>query len=281
MTDSIELKNWEDNIIDIPDTRDYMFDEYIRQKNEYADWIEYRPEDIVTVYNQWRTAKCTWYWLQHIVNGYNILEDISNEWSVIRPQKDPMEYLDDRPHSLQDRLNQFRELWLIEWYVAIPRVWWNTPTGIMTAERRNKELKKAMEQWYFIYTGTDRVKWTMTMNPLLNFWDKRVWHAFSLVKENDIYHSTGDLYKFINSYGKERWDNGYWYIKESDVDKLYTCYVILDHKDSDFFKRFRSNKKVTDLILKAKELYYEWNYEQKKYFENIQLTKNLIKLYNL
>lgn len=277
-----DLKIVQDHIIDTPDNRDYLFDEYLKAKEEYADgWTEYRPENKVTVFDQWRSAKCTWFALQHIVNWYNIIEDIQNTDNIIRPQKDPNEYLDNRVHSLQDRLKQFRELWLIEWYVSIPRVWWNTPTGVMTVERRNEELKKAMQKWYFIYTWSNRAKRTMGMNPVIKFGDYSIWHAFSLVKQWDIYHSKDNLYKFINSWWTKWWDNGYWYIEEKDVDKLFTAYIIIDKKDSEFFQRFKANRKVTDLILKAKEIYYDSNNEQKKYWETIQLTKNLIKLYNL
>jgi hypothetical protein len=37
MTDSIELKTLADNIIDIPDQRDYLFDEYLQEENGEGD----------------------------------------------------------------------------------------------------------------------------------------------------------------------------------------------------------------------------------------------------
>lgn len=269
----------DDIIIDSPDDRDYMFEDYIEQ--EEADWQSMRPLDNFKLFDQWKNTKCTWYALQHIVNLYNLKEDLEETGGIIRQQLDPDTYEDNRPHTLQDRLKQFRELWLIEWYVTIPRVWYNTPTGIMTLERRNKELNLALNKWFLIYTGSDKIKWTMNNWPIVKFSDKWDWHAFPIITNKDIYHSTDNLYKFGNSFGSDRGDNGYWYIQEKDVDKLFTAYIIIDKSDSEYFKKYRANKKVFEFLQKAKELYNEWNDEIKKYFEQIKLSENLTKLFKM
>lgn len=281
MTDSIELKTLADNIIDIPDQRDYLFDEYLQEENGEGDiWV--RPEQYFKILDQWQTPMCSYFALWAIINGYNIVEDIKNEWQVIRQQYNPSDHPVDNIRSIQTRLEQAKKGWLIAWYLAIPKVWTKTPTGIMTEERRNKEMQIALNKGFYLYTGTDRTNWTMKQSPILNLWNEiKLWHIISIVGAKDVYHSESNLYKFVNSFWSDWGDKWYGYIKESDVEKLYTVYVVIPQSNQEFFRRYKENKKVMDFIQKAKELYISGNDEVKKYFEEIKLSENLLKLYKI
>ena len=57
---------------------------------------------------------CTWAALLNLINGYNIDEDLRNVGSVVRPQIELSAYKDDRPHALQDRVDQFTKEKLIK-----------------------------------------------------------------------------------------------------------------------------------------------------------------------
>ena len=274
-----------EDVIDVPSNKDYLFEEYLQEENaEWDRWV--RPYDYVTVFDQWSTSMCTLYASLHWVNGLNILEDIKNVWNIVRPQIDPASKWLDNIRHLQIRIDNLRRDWEIAWYLSIPRVWMKTPTGVMAAERRLKEIKIAIEKWYPIYTGTDRCRWTMRDNGLLKMLaDKQTGHAFTLTGVNEIYQSNDKLIKFINSWWTAWGDKGYGYLKEEDIDKLFTCYVMIPKDNSEWFNKFRANKKAMELINIAKQVYQEAikdkNTKLIKYFEKIQLTNNITKLLKL
>ena len=274
-----------ENIYDIPDDRDYLFDEYLQEENGEgikSAWID----DYFKILDQWQTPMCSLFAGYSIINMYNILEDKRNVWTVVREQKDPKQFGIDNVRSIQVRVEQFRKEGLIEWYLSIPKVWVKTPTGIMTKERRLQEIKTAFQKWYFIYTGTDRTDRTIPQNPILKLWSEiKQWHIIPLTGSDYTYHSTGNLLRTANSFWKKRGDDWYGYIKESDVDKLYTCYVFIPKTNSEFFKTYKKNKKRNEWIKQWREFYQEdvkdWNIEAIKYFDNIQLSKTLTKLRKL
>jgi len=272
-----------EDVIDIPSNRDYLFEEYLEEEN--AEWADYkRPEDYYRVLDQWSTPMCTLFAVQAIVNWYNIIEDIRELWQLVRNQHNPIEDWVDSIRHLQTRIDNARKAGKIEWYLSIPRVWLNTPTGRMTAERRNKQIKTALDKGFFIYTGTEYSKRTMNQSPILNLGDtKHTGHAFSLVGADDIYQSHDNLYKFVNSFWKGWGDRGYGYIKEDNIDKQFTFYVVIPKNNSEFFKKYRANKKVMELISLAKSIYLEnkENKAIKEYFEKIQLSNTLTKLFKI
>ena len=269
--------------IDIPSNRDYLFEDYLQQ--EQWEWQEYpRPEDYYRVLNQWATPMCSLFWKQAIINGYQIIEDLREVWHPVREQFDPSILWVDNIRALQIRVDNARKAGEIEWYLSIPRVGVKTPSGIMTKERRNKEITTALNKGFFIYTGTEYSRWTMKQSPILTLWDTRyTGHIFSIIGADHIYQSTDSLYKFVNSYWIGWGNKGYGYIKEDNIDKLFTCYVIIPKTNSDFFKRYRANKKVMELIGLAKQIYNE-NKDNKsitRYFETINLSQNLQKLFKI
>lgn len=280
-----ELKSQLDFCIDQPDSGEYSFQEYLLERGEEWRGTKIRLEEYFKVLNQKLTPMCSYYWVIAGVNMNNIREDLDTEWQIVRDQIDPTQKPVDNIRNLFTRVNNARKEWLIEWFVSIARVGDNTPTGVMTKERRLKEIKTAIGMWYPVITWTYNVKRTHWMSPILKMGDDNGWHIFCLSWKDRAYKSTGNLLKFVNSFGKERWDEGYWYIKEEDIDKLFTCYVLIDKQDSEFFKKYKANRKVMELITKGKEVYQEAvnskNLEAVKYLEWIQLSKSLTKIYKL
>jgi hypothetical protein len=113
----------------------------------------------------------------------------------------------------------------------------------------------------------------MDQSPILKFenWTK-IWHAFDITWKDEIYHSYDKLFKHVNSYWKDRWDKWYWYIKEKDIDKLYTAYIFIDKKDDEYFKNFKTIQKAKQWLKIFKELYEIWNPRLKKFLEEKALT---------
>jgi hypothetical protein len=231
--------------------------------DEYSNWVSSsRQEKEIVLFDQNKTPLCTWYALQHIVNWYNVVEDIKNEGKIIREQKNPGEYKDDRPHYLQDRLNQFKSLWLIEWWVVLDN------------NKKAEQMKQALDRGHLLYTWggkIDRAKARKT--PTIEFKASWIGHAFAIVWYE------GNLFKIANSFGRDYGDNGYNYVRDTDVTKLFSCYAIIDKDDKWYFQKFKDKQKAKQLIAIAKDLYSTANTEQKAYFEKIWLSANLTNLY--
>jgi len=266
-----ELKFIEDYVFDIPDSRDFLLEEYL----EFANWktpITWLQDNLI-LYSQWNTPKCTRYAAQFLSTMLDMLEDIETVWEILRPQKDPGTYKDNRPHTLLDRAKQFKELDKIIWFVSIPRVWYKYSNWTsMTLQRRLDLFKKALDI-SFLFTGTDRVKRTMSQSPILKFWSAAtIWHAFDITWKNEIYHSSDKLFKHVNSFWKERGDNWYWYIEENNIDKLYTAYMFIDKKDSEYFANFKTIQKAKQWIKIFKELYEIWNPRLKQFLQEKAIT---------
>jgi len=67
----------------------------------------------------------------------------------------------------------------------------------------------------------------------------------------------------------------------SMVDKIYSCLVFIDKDDSKRFTALKTKKKIDELLTIAKELYNNGTNEQRKFFEQISLSKRLKELYYL
>ena len=268
----------EEAIIDEPQQSDYNRHEF----EEFAegDRRTARPDEYIELFDQGSTSLCTRYALTAIINAYNILEDLNTEWKLIRDPIDPSTP-DDGIRSLQRRVDDAKKAGLIEGYVSIQRVWWKYTNGTtQTKETRLQQIKKAIDSGYFLYTGSDKVDSSAWWkNPIISWKASGVGHAFDLVSDNETYHSTGDLIKIANSFGRDYADNGYNYIKEENIDKLFTVYVIIDRKDASFFQTFKQQQKAKQLIALAKDLYENANTEQKAWFIEKKIGEWINKLY--
>lgn len=245
-----ELLIWQD-VIDNPDPKDRLLDEFL----EFADGIEEAkfvwPREYIPVPDQGNAWICSYVWLINIINWYNIIEDINNTWQIVRDRIDPI-IKDDWVRHLTTRLSNAKKVGLIEWYLLIPRVWVNG----MTKDQRNEKIKKALQK-YFIYTGVENVNWSKWWtDPIINFnTSLKNWHCMWLVSCDNTYHTTSNLYEFINHFSDKFWDKWYSYLKEIDIDKMMSAYIIIDKNDSGIFKLFKLKKKLEELIKAWKDSY--------------------------
>lgn len=264
--------------IDEPSVKDYLFDDFENIKHsdpEYAEGSDKtRPKDTFQVQNQWNTPACTGFSQGHIYNGNNIIED-KKIWES-RPQVNPAIFWDQfcelrwenkTGTSIQTMAQFFKKKWLIEWYVTIH----NRATDLVG------KMRKAIDNGNFLCTGSSNGDWAETKKTgiyTLRKNNKFGWHAWCIVSYED------NFFWAINSWWDKRGPHG-WYFKVPNelVTKLYSKLAIIDKDDSIYFQMLKDRVKVAEMKQLAKDLYKWWNSSVKEYFEKIQLSENLDKLY--
>lgn len=254
----------ENNCYDMPDNRDYPFDEYI----EFAEWIEKkRPYNDLIVYNQWATPACTRYALMHIVNAQNIIEYKEN-WQIYE-QIDPITIRTNwnKIKSLQSALSEVRRLWLIEWSA---KIFYKNETELL------QSMKKAIDMWMYIYTGSSNGDWAKIKQTgiytIRTDW-KFVWHAWDIIDYDD----TKQAFKCINSYWNKRWLKWYFRLPYPMITKIYSKYPIIDKDDSWKFQIFKDKQKAKQVAKLNKELYTTAPNQDMK--DTLHETNNKLRLY--
>ena len=148
---------------------------------------------------------------------------------------------------------------MIEWWVVIK-------------DRKIETIRKALSLWTYIYTGSNnRQRPSRLKSPykIKRRFDWRiVWHAFCIVEDLP----EQECLKACNSFWPKWWDKWYFLIPYEYIPDLFTLYAIVDKNDSNYFKIIRQKEKAKQFIALAKELYYNWDQEIKKFFEDIQLS---------
>ena len=261
------------NCFDNPTQSDYVFE----WEDELAGINSKRPKEKVKVQDQWQTPACTFYSAYHVINGYNILED--ERQGIDRPQIDPINprnefckarWYYDRGYTIQWAATEAKKAGKITGW-----------TTILTSTEKNKQIeqmKKALDMWYFINTGSanwDRAKTKKTGIYTLRKDNKFVWHAWSIVD----YDESKKCFIAINSRGlrgKEKW---YFYVPYDLVDKIYSKLVIIDKSDNDFFLKIKSKAKAIEIIRNARKLYEISDSKTKSFLEKAWISKFLMDNY--
>lgn len=268
----IKIENY---AYDEPTDSDYLYSEYENFIDKKEDeWISSPFPENTIVWNQGNTPACTCYSLTHIFNANNLLED--ERLQENRDQIDPKiprwlfcakRGYSDKWSSIQTMAQFFKDRGMIEWYVTIKNI----------EKDQIEKIKKALDMWKFISTGssngdrtTTKKTWVYTLRKDWKF----VWHAWCIVDYSDGY------FRAVNSYGDKRWP--YWgkfKVPFNMIDKIYSKLVIIDKDDSWQFSKLSTYKKAQEMLKIARELYLQGNSEQKKYFEKIELWNNIKMLY--
>lgn len=247
MADKLIITN---DAIDVPDSRDYPFEEFLAfkefaQGNPIPIWME----DVVKIQNQWSVWACTRFWMTHISNGYNCYERQQN--GKVYDQLDAMTEWEkwDKVLTLQNALKQFKKEWLIDGYCSIKNSY---PTDKMI-----EMVDIAIDIWKLIYTWS--LKWDRSkIGRYLEYVDrtdsKVNWHAFGLVKS--VIFKGKKMYKLPNSWGDKWWDEWYFYLDPEDLPLLYTKYVVLDKDDREVFKYFEALQYAKQIVKDCKKLYW-------------------------
>ena len=220
---------------DRPDERDFLW-------SEYCEWLEEKskfPGRELKVRNQYDNKEtykaCSAYGLTAVYNGWQIIEfrkqgieweqeDPRWKWNVFQAERG---YL-DMWASLQDMMKFFIKREKIDWYVLCKSV---------------QECKNALKNWFGLYTGSKECSWSKTSKAKSFVYDKN-WanHCFAIVDYDD-----NGLYA-INSFGKNWWDNGWFYIPDEYYKNLFSTYVIVDHDDTGKIDEMRYEMEYNEAI---------------------------------
>ena len=280
MTDTTDtLEPIQSFAIDAPTKQDYQFQHFQdikHQDPEYAEWGgKERPKDKVIIRDQWNAPSCTCFSQWVITNGLNVLEDAAL-WES-RPQINPKIWWDEYCNinnnpftngtSIQDMALFFKKQWLIEWFVSIN----NLETNIV------QKMKQAIDNGNFLCTGSSNGDWTATAKTgvyTLRTDGRFVWHW------RCIPYYTEECFWWLTSWWPKR-GIYWWYFKVpfDMVTNLYSKLAIIDKDDSFYFHKMEDMIKVQQMETLAKELYGRGNQAVKDYFQKIQLSANLDKLY--
>lgn len=266
---------------DSPTSRDYSFDSYISLKDmsweETAKWLSVNIKEKLSIQNQWQTPACTMFSWIHVVNANNIVED-SLFW-VNRKQIDAAQkwlaFCAERKDyiswsSIQTNADWLKKNNLISWYVTIKR--W------LPLEESIPQMKKALDMWYFIATGSASGNW----NRIKQTWiyEERtdgyfVWHARCIVWYEE------DNFRAVNSYWPQRWKyNGMFKVPFNQVKYLYSKLILLDFNDKNIFDKLQEVEKVKQALGLLRDIYRLADIPVKKYLESLQLWKKFSELYN-
>ena len=235
MSEEIIIEN---TCTDEPKSTDYKrSDVFGDEEVEWAKIVKW-PKDKLILQNQnsdKRTYKaCTRFGLMHCMNAENVNEFL-NQWFDYKQDNATDFWLRLQQSrwrlnigsSLQSALNQAKKEWFIDWYVVC---------------ETEDQMKKAIDNWMFIYTGSDKIDWTKTgqkKETVLWCW----WgHAFCIW----IY----DNYWFIpvNSFGEKRGNWWYWTIHFGMKNKLYTTYAVIDKDSSGKLNAYKFNNEFNQAI---------------------------------
>lgn len=251
--------------IDAPDKRDYLLEDYL----EFS-WLEEkqtkRPYKEIILRDQKQEPACTRFALMHISNWQNINE-YNAQWYKYE-QKNPLDIWNawSKNKYLQSALNEAKNNWYIEWYVRV--------------KKNVDDIRKALSMWMYIYTGSYDWLWN-NWKPPYNYVKRKdsklSWHARPIVDDEP----NNKRFVVANSFWTGRWAKWYFYLPYDNLSSTFSLYAIVDKDDSWKFKLFKQHQKAKEFIELAKDLYKEWTPEIKKWFDGIQLSKNITELYKI
>jgi len=233
---------------DLPSKKDYQFE----IPDDYAmGYASKRPTNKITVQNQKETSWCTMFALNHIINGYNLLED--EKYDVHRNQIDSYpkrkEYCKKRWYDGWDNLQNQCNIAIAEWLIS----GYSTISNEIQLELQIKKMKQALDLGCFMYTGSGNWdRWAITKTGIytLRTDDKFVWHAFDIID-----YVTG-YFVAINARGPDWNTNWYFLIPEALVGKLYNKLVIVDTDDSQWFAEIKEKSIAMEAVRQYKKQYH-------------------------
>jgi hypothetical protein len=103
--------------------------------------------------------------------------------------------------------------------------------------------KNALDNWFLIYTGTNKCNWKATSKSWvfvkkLNAW----WHCFFIVGYDD------NWFIAVNSFWNDWWDNWYFNIPFDNYNDLFSKNVIMDQDDTWIIKNLNYEREYKEAI---------------------------------
>ena len=213
-----------------------------------------------TILNQWPTMHCVAYWTTEWVNEENYMLSVDKSYNPISLVNYIRQNLDrtiDQDWTLIENWPKWaRKLWWIEVYTYCNTLY---------------DLKRAIAFVWPIATGTNKINWLELKKDwyVAKLWSGW-WHFINIV----WYDDKKEWFIVENTWWKEWWDNGYYYIPyDIALDVLFNTKIsmIVDsEKNTEYTKKLLnnlSNKKMEEIrnnidLEKAKRAYDNkfWNW---------------------
>ena len=234
-------------VIDNPDSRDYQFDDYMKQQTEETHvWlVTKRPYDLRVPFWQGNIWACTFFWPTLANNWQQALA--FKQQNLSYDQINPMELWNEQwTHTYQilDWLRFLKNKGMISWYVAISK---GTQAN---NDNRVKQFKQSIDMGNYIDTGAYGIDYGRAFSYPM---DNLVWtttgfyatasHCFNLIDYDDAKQH----FVMAGSFSEKRGNKWYAYISYADVWRLYTAYAIINKDDSWIFAKFKNQQQAKQL----------------------------------
>ncbi len=242
-TNEIELEV--NSCIDVPDDRDYLFEEVFGSEQKELDYVNWNNTKI---YNQ--TEKntpstlyaCTCYSATHCVNEGNFLEiGVEDNIDPVRIWKIALERgaKIDSGWSLQGSQKIMRDLGY---------------TSGHTRCNNLSDVKSALARRQLIQTGSKSIDWKKTReNANIAVRGESYGHAFIVQ-----WHDNKKKHLICrNSEWEEKYDNGLFYVKYDDFDILYSCYAYVDSDSKEIIEKEQEKRRLAEAVKK-----WIWNWQR-------------------
>lgn len=259
------------NCIDVPDSRDFKFDDFLDFAEGWTDKVTKRPYDKLTVQDQWQIWACTDFACGHLSNANNINEYINNGYEY--DQVDLMNFWNahDRIPALQSAMKRWRTAGYIQWNMVVPKS--------INIDETVAKVRKVFSLWMWIYTWSADGMWNTWKAPynyVKSTDGKRRGHARDIVDDQP----SARRFVCLTSFWPKRWDKGYFYLPYEDLQSTYSLNAIIDKDDSGVFAAFKKNQVVAQwLQTAATKIYPDAPAQAKALFDQRQISHNLKPIY--
>lgn len=245
------LEVQQDTCLDQDDERDYSYSEILwlweRDRDAIIDLeTDYQNQGLEEI----TKFMCVYYSNSHNSNIMNFLEgsDVRTTWKDLWLEAESKGMLDVKKGAyLSDWPKLLKQKGLISGYVKVSTL---------------DEIKDSIFNKSPVSVWSNKIKWSaVKVAPFTVIEGNSYWHAFLIIWYDD------DKKVFIckNSYGKDKYDNGRFYLKYEDIGLLFNSkYSLVDTVDPIVSHKEKIKSEIN--IEKAKEAFdlWIWNWKDPK-----------------
>ena len=141
-----------------------------------------------------------------------------------------------------------------------------------------KQIIRLLQEWFLFLISIKTCDWDETKKTHIcqksnhTSW---LWHAVALVD----YDNDEEVFVCVNSWGQDRWDGGYFYLKYEDLGYFIDwIYAVYDSDDTGNFEKMLYKTKILSVIKTISDQWKHWTEDEKKAmnFANTMLRKVVI-----
>ena len=208
--------------LDVPDERDYQYEDLFGSTEELPESILFCP---ATIQNQGKNPKtrmaCSRYWVVQAINAQNkaVQEKDGMRYYEFQASNFWIQYIQVNPSAerdgatLQGALDQMLKMRLITGYTRVQTI---------------QDMKQALSEYRPIYTGSKNANWNTVRDNQMYTLGTGYAHIFCIVGYND------KGWIAINSYWISNW---VFSIPYDLTDSLFTRYALSDDRDQALFQK--------------------------------------------